>query len=317
MISDNNKAREYTIERLGKSNLPDLDLLHQAIYRKNHAPDYYEKKYDTAYTGVQYIGYIAYDQNHMPIAFYGVTPCFIRYDNELHLAAQSADAMTHPRYQFKSLFVQLANMTFDLCRDEGIVLVFGFPNQSSLHAFLVKLKFHMTEMMDCYIIPVAFVPLERLAKKMAFTRKFYKDYEQRVLKPYLIDDAGVENSVIRDKFAGINRNAHYLNYKAYHPTQVIKIGNALLWVKVRNGLIIGDMKCEVREFDSVMAELQELAFRLGVQRILFHTSHQTRLASLFAERYEGIPSYYVLFKDMGSHIPLDKVKFTYADIDIF
>jgi len=316
-MSDNNKARDYTIERLNKSNLPDLDLLHRAIYRKNHAPGYYEKKYDTAYTGVQHVGYIAYDMQHVPISFYGVVPCFIRYNNELHLAAQSADTMTHPRYSFKNLFVQLANLTFDLCREEGIVLVFGFPNQNSLHAFLVKLKLQMTEMMDCYVIPVSLIPVEKLVKKIPFTRGLYKDHEMRVLKPYLAEANGVENSVIKNGFAGVNRNALFLQYKAYHPTHVIKIGNALLWIKIRNGLIIGDIRCDPAEFDSMMDELHRLAFRLGVQRIVFHTSHQTQLASLFAGRYEAIPSYYVLFKDMGSHIPLEKIKFTYADIDIF
>src|SRR5579863_4993658 len=183
-------TKDYTIERLSKKNLGELDKLHHAVYRKQHPPGYFIKKYDTAYTGAEYIGYIAYNSHKTPIAFYGVIPCFIRYKEQLYLAAQSADTMTHPQYRFKGLFVQLANITFDLAREQGIELIFGFPNQNSLHGFLVKLKWQLTEMMDCYIIPVGIIPAERIAKKLPVTRKLYQKYQRQVLKKYLVDEKG-------------------------------------------------------------------------------------------------------------------------------
>jgi len=310
-------TKDYTIERLCKSKFDDLDRLHRAVYKKPHSPGFFAKKYNTAYTGIEYIGYMAYNSRREPIAFYGVIPYFIRHQDQLHLAAQSADNMTHPSYRFKGLFVQLANLTFDLAREEGISLVFGFPNQNALHGFLVKLKWHLTEMMDCYDIPVGLLPLERLARKIPATRKMYQKYQQQVLKNYLVDAKGIENSVFKDQYAGVNRNSNYLNYRSYHDTRVIKIGKVYLWVKIRDGLIIGDIDCDANDFDDMMQQLHKLALRLGVHRIQFHTSHQTQLASLFAERYESVPSFYVLFKDLGSDIPLDKIKFTYADTELF
>lgn len=310
-------TKDYTIERLCKDKFDDLDKLHRAIYKKPHTPGYFAKKYNTAYTGAEYIGYIAYNNKHEPIAFYGVIPYFIRYEDEIYLAAQSADNITHPAYRFKGLFVQLANLTFELAREEGICLVFGFPNQNALHGFLVKLKWHLTEMLDCYSLPVGMLPMENMARKIPPTRKLYQKYQQHVLKKYLVNAKGIENSVFKDQFAGVNRNGHYLHYRAYHDTQVIKLGKAYLWVKIKNGLIIGDINCEREDFDGMMQQLYKLAFRLGVHRIQFHTSHQTHLATLFSERYEGEPSYYVLFKDLGSGIPLDRIKFTYADIELF
>lgn len=317
VMSDTIKVNGYCIERLGKHNVGDLDKLHRVLYNRHHSSEYFEKKYDTAYTGVQHVGYIAYNDKRDPIAFFGVIPCFIRHEHELHLAAQSADTMTHPNYSFKGLFLHLATMTMELCREEGIVLVFGFPVQSALHSFLVKLKWQMTEMMDCYVVPVSIIPAERIMKKLPFARKFYHRYQQKVLQEYLVTADGTENSILKDGFAGVNRNAHYLRYRGYHKTYVIQIGASLLWVKIRNGLVIGDIDCKPKDFDDMMEKLQRLAFKLGVHRILFHTSHQTQLAAMFAERYEAVPSYYVLFKDLGSRIPLDKVKFTYADIDHF
>ncbi len=316
-MSDNIQSKEYTIERLSKNNLCDLNKLHGAIYKKHHPEGYFEKKYDTAYLGVEYIGYIAYDRQRIPIAYYGVIPCFIRYNEQLYLGAQSVDTMTHPKYRFKSLFVQLANLTYDLAIEEGISFIFGFPNQNSLHVFLVKLKWQMTEMMDCYVIPVGIIPAEGIARNLPFTKNLYKKYQQYILKDYLVDAKGVKNSAFRDNFAGLNRNAHYLEYRTYHDTQVIKVGNALLWINIRNGMMIGDIDCEITDFDDAMEKLHKLALKLGLQRIQFHTSHQTQLSTLFAERYEARPSFYVLFKNLGSTIPLDKIKFTFADIDVF
>ncbi len=317
VMSETIQANGYIIERLGKHNLGDLDKLHRMLYSRHHPPDYFEKKYDTAYTGVEHIGYIAYNDKRAPIGFFGVVPCFIRYEHQLHLAAQSVDTMTHPNYSFKGLFLHLATITLELCREEGIVLVFGFPAQSTVYSFMMKLKWQMTEMMDCYIVPVSIIPAERWIKKLNFTKKLYHRYQQKILREYVVDTDGVENSILKDGFAGVNRNPHYLKYRGYHKTYVIQIGSSLLWVKVRNGLVIGDIDCKPQDFDDMMEKLQKLAFKLGVHRILFHTSHQTRLATMFAERYESVPSYYVLFKDLGSKIPLDRVKFTFADIDHF
>jgi hypothetical protein len=133
----------------------------------------------------------------------------------------------------------------------------------------------------------------------------------------LIDAQCIDNSVFKDNFAGINRNALYLHYKTYHETYVLKIGESLVWVKIKNGLIVGDIDCDMNDFNYVMAKLHTIALKLGLHRIQFHTSHQTKLSTLFAENYEAMPSYYILFKDLGSQIPLDKIKFTFADVDIF
>src|ERR1700712_960345 len=185
-MSDKIQKKGYHIERLSRGNLDALEKLYNATYGRSHPEGYYSKKYDTAYTGVEYLGYIAFNENQNPIAFYGVIPCLIRYADTLFLAAQSADTMTHPKYQFKGLFVQLANLTFDLCREEGISLVFGFPNQNSLHGFLVKLKWQMTETLDYFDLPVNIVSVERLIKKFGFSRKLYAKYQDYILKDYLL-----------------------------------------------------------------------------------------------------------------------------------
>ena len=126
----------YPMQRLSVTNLGDVAKLHTAVYGKKPSFNFF-LKYDTAFTGTSYIGYLAYDKG-TPIAYYGVIPCFMRIKGKVILAAQSADTMTHPQYRKQGLFAQLAKLTYELCEKEGIRLFFGFPNQNSLPGFIKR-----------------------------------------------------------------------------------------------------------------------------------------------------------------------------------
>lgn len=282
------------------------------------ATDHFSKKYDTAYTGVEDVGYVAYNIQGVPVAYYGVIPCFIQYGNEVMLAAQSADTMTDPNYRFKGMFVELSNMTFALCRQLGIRLVFGFPNQNSYHGAVNKLGWKMTGVMSCFTIPVNGLPLESLANKLEVFSKLYKQYTRFILRKEILPLQGVANSVMVGDLAGLYRNNEYLHYKTYSPTCVIGIADAKIWISHKYGLMIGDMEgVNESNFNRVMKKLKNIAKRLGIKQMQFHVSPNTSLHALFTGNYAETASYPMLFQDFGSAIPPEKVKFTFADIDIF
>jgi len=313
----NNIPGEYKIIRLDEKNLSDIEKLYIAIYMKKPPADYFKKKYNTAYTGVSNIGFIAYNKENLPIAYYGVIPCFIQYTDKIILAAQSADTMTHPGYRYKGLFVELSNMCFDLCRRNGINLIFGFPNQNSYHGAVHKLGWKMTETMDYFVIPVKCVPLEHLTSRFKFLKKLHERYIKLMLHKYLITERGLANSVTSDGYAGIYRNKQYLLYKAYNRTMVIKIDKSKVWFKINNGLLIGDIELAENSFDKLISKVKKLAGKLGIREIYFHACKHTSLYNLFVEHFDAIPSFPVLFQDFESGLPLEKIKFTFADIDIF
>src|SRR4030095_6386931 len=138
---------EYSIVRLGENNLKDLEILYREVYGHKPVKNYLFKKYNTAYTGAQYVGHIAYNSENIAVAYFGVIPCFILYNDQIILSAQAADAMTLSSHRYKGLFVELAKKTFDLCRAAGIQLIFGFPNQNSYHGLVHKLEWKGTEYM--------------------------------------------------------------------------------------------------------------------------------------------------------------------------
>lgn len=306
----------YHFERLCKKNIGDLDKLYTAVYGHPRPAGYFIQKYDTAYTGVEYTGFIAYTEQNEPVAYYGVVPCFIKYEGKSILAAQSVDTMTHSVHRLKGLFIQLAKRTFKLCAREGIKIIFGFPNQNSLKGF-INLDWETTEIMELYLIPVETIPLESIAEHTPLLGKLYKEYQHQVLKKYLLPQKGIENSVLSDGFAGINRDEEYLNHKDCHELQVLRIGKALLWVKIKNAFIIGDIICADKDFDDMMHKVHKLASILGLKQVQFQTSPDTTASGLFSKRYHFIPSFHVMFKDLGCNIRPEKIKFTFADIDTF
>ena len=298
----NSSDNLYNFERLSAKNISDLDRLYTAVYNHQRSAGYFAKKYDTAYTGVEYTGFIAYNDQHEPVAFYGVVPCFIKYDGKLILAAQSVDTMTHPGHRLKGLFTQLARLTFKLCAQEGIKVIFGFPNQNSVKGF-VDLDWETSEI---------------IAEHTPLLGRLYKEYQHQVLKKYLVPQKGIENSVLNDGFAGVNRDDLYFDHKDCHDTQVLRIGKALLWVKIKsNAFIIGDIICGDKDFDNIMQKVHKLASILGLNQVQFQTSPETKASGLFAKRYHFIPSFPIMFKTLERSIKTDKIKFTFADIDTF
>ena len=309
--------KEYSFARLGKDNLDDLALLYAEVYGIPAENNYFRRKYDTAYAGVENVGFIAYDKEDLPVAYYGVIPCFIQSGNEIILAAQSADTMTHPHHRYKGMFVKLSAMTFNLCCELGIKLIFGFPNQNFYNAVINKPGWTTTESMECFAIPVAGLPFESIAAKIGF-KKLYSRYGLSVVKKNVIHLDGVANSVVGDGFAGVYRNDEYLHYKTYNASKVIGIGESKIWISLKQGLVIGDMEgVNESNFAAVINEIKQIAKKLGVRQIQFHSSPGTVLHQLFSVNYKPGPSFHVIFQDFGSPVPLKEIKFTFADIDIF
>lgn len=317
-ITGKSESKEYRIVRLSKTNLADVAKLHAAVYGVQVAADYFPRKYNTAYTGVEYVGVMAYNAGNIPVAYYGVIPCFIQYGNTVMLAAQSADTMTHPEFRYKGMFSELSGITFNLCRELGIRLLFGFPNQNFYQAAGSRLGWKTMEIMKRFTIPVKCLPLQSFSNKGTLFKKIYEHYSRPILEKMGMPLNGVANPVLDEGFAGISRSDAYLKYKKYNPTNVIAVGNTRIWISTRYGLTIGDIE-GVREtnFIEVVNELKQVAKKLGIRQIQFHCCSGTKLCSLFTTHFQATDSYPLIFQDLGSVISPEKIKFSFADIDIF
>ncbi|MES2133973.1 MAG: GNAT family N-acetyltransferase, partial [Bacteroidota bacterium] len=154
----------YTFIKLESENIKHLYTLFTAVYNKSCPKQYFDLKYATQYTGAEYIGFFAFE-NNIPVAYYGVVPTIISISRQRVLAAQSCDTMTHPAHTKKGLFTELAKRTFELAKQKGIHFVFGFPNQNSYPGFIKHLGFTHTETMNRYTISLSNTPFKLLYRK--------------------------------------------------------------------------------------------------------------------------------------------------------
>jgi len=187
-------ASEYSVERLTRERLKDVESIYEAVYQKKPASNFFDIKYDTAYTGEQYVGYVAYNMQNIPVAYYGVIPCFLQVGKEKFLAAQSADTMTHPGFRFKGMFVELSNLTFELCKKLNIRLIFGFPNQNSYHGAVHKLGWQLIHNMTCFMIPIKTIPFAKFCFKLAITQKLYAFYSAAIKRKWKVSVNIIPNS---------------------------------------------------------------------------------------------------------------------------
>jgi len=308
----------YHIVRVHPQRMTDMQDLYMAVYGKSLAADYYAHKYNTEYTGIRDIGFIAY-KDAEAAAYYGVIPCYLRYQGKVILAAQSADTMTHPKHQQKGLFTLLANLTYNLCQLEGIKLLFGFPNQRSLPGFVQKLGWHIAGYMECFDISVNTLPLEKMANKFGFSKNLYYCYGNSILKKRLLSNRGITNDDAHEADLSVERNTDYLQYKRYHDTRTMEINGMQIWFKIQDGLIIGDIKGQAFQLPDTLKALKKMAFQLGLNHIRWQTTPQTSLYTALQAHYPSFPTFPIILKaiDLNDQMDWGNIVFTYADIDIF
>jgi hypothetical protein len=315
--ADKTHTDDYKIARLDKVRLADLARLHKTVYGIAPVKDHFQRKYNTHYAGIENVGFIAYDVKNNPVAFYGVIPCFIQSGDQIVLAAQSTDTMTHFDHRNKGLFIKLARLTFDLCRDVGIKVAFGFPNQNSYRG-LVKLGWMTMEVMELFNIGIKALPLESLSRKSKLTRLIYRSLTRKVLHKYFYSRQGFANAAIIADYAGVCRDEKYLQYKTYSPSQVMQLGQSKIWYKIQNGFMIGDMEAVTeQDFETTIDKLKKICGKMGIRQISFQVSPRTPLAELFRKKTPAVPSFPLMLLDLGSNLDFTKLKFTLADIDIF
>lgn len=76
------------------------------------------------------------------VGHYAVTPVPLMIKGKTQKAALSMTTMTHPSYEGRGIFTQLASETYKYSKHNGIKVIFGFPNETSHHGFIKKLDWY-------------------------------------------------------------------------------------------------------------------------------------------------------------------------------
>ena len=310
---------EYKFERVSESNVEDLLFIYKDAFGRELNIVEFKQKQNTKEFGDKYVGYIAYDQNNTPAAFYGVYTCQIEYQGKLFLAAQSGDTMTHSAHSGKGLFTQLAQKTYDYCKENRFHLVFGFPNENSFPGFVKRLGWTHFDDITPYLVRVKCIPWICLKNTFRLPQSIHNRWCRFQLKK-LAKGKPFKSSCLASDNAVVDHSTAFFEYKKYSENYLIQVNEINVWVKFDDTfLYLGDMeRCDETKFLETIVVLKKLAFKMGLPHLRFHASSNTWGESMF-KKY-AVPmevKYPVGGVNFSSEIPLEKLKFTGADNDTY
>jgi GNAT superfamily N-acetyltransferase len=306
----------------GPAMAPVVPLLFGTFRRPEFTLGWLQKKYSCKFGGIEGFSCAALTETGEAAACVGMLPWPIRFGERTELAAQMVDVATHDEHRRRGLFTQLGEMVREICDAAGFSFLFGFadPKNSVFRGWVGPLGYtHLEEVsLVEYAILVRTLWIERLARRAGTLGPIYDRGLERRLKPLLPRDPAPPNSFLAEGFAGTDRDARFFDYKKLLGNQVLAVEGGRVWVKIKRGLIVGDMEAGPQtEIEKTVRRLQRLAARFGIHQVLFQLSKGTRLSRFFGGRVQERPGLAVVYRNLRSQIPPEKLRFTLGDLDNF
>jgi len=216
--------------------------------------------------------YYAIDKStHEIAAIYTYLPVLLKCMDKVVIAMQSFDTLTDKNHRSKGLFIKLASTLEKEERSKNVDLVYGFPNENSMHGFVKKLGFTFFGEVPFLIKPIR---LSYIFKKF-FNTSSHKNEEINCKINAPEEVAFRNNCVIKsisrfeddynqlwEKVSskiniGVNRDAEYMNWRYLDKPE----GNYLRYGFYENskleGVIIFTLK---NKHDGKVGYLMEILF---------------------------------------------------------
>ena len=313
------KSEGYSFRRINKENFLDLIPIYESAFGILFNQEAFKKKLETSKFVIEPVGFIAYDKNNLPSAFYGVYPCLVEYKGKKYLVAQSGDTMTHSDHTGKGLFTKLATKTYEYCKENGFHLIFGFPNENSFPGFIKRLGWSHFDDLTPYLIRVKCIPWIRIKNTFRLPQSMHNKWCRFQLNR-LKKGLPFNSSCLTDDNPVVDHSEAFFSYKTYGENYLIQVKGINVWLKFDDTfLLIGDLeKCSEAEFLVVIRKLKNIAFWMGLPHLRFHASSNTWGERMFKKH--GVPMevcYPIGGINFTHEIPLEKMKFTAADNDTF
>ncbi len=315
------RGTTYRLVRVrGPEMAPLVPLFRETFRRPDFNLEWLKKKYSCEFGGVEGFSCVAFTGDGQAVASLGMLPWPIRFGKRTELAAQAVDAATHHEHRRRGLFTLVGEMARELCETAGISFLFGFAH-TQRHSYSGMIRHlgytHIDDLVE-YRLPIRTFWTERVARRLGPLYPLYERHLERTLSAYLPSDPILENSLLSEGFAATHRDHAFHNYKLLGGSRVLAVDGGRVWLKVKRGFMVGDLEASSEtEMEKTTRMLQRLAVRLGIHQILFQSSKDTRFTRFFADRFQPFPCLTVIYRNLHSQIPPEKLRFTFGDQDNF
>ncbi|MEQ8691625.1 MAG: GNAT family N-acetyltransferase [Pseudomonadales bacterium] len=304
---------DYEFRRIAPTDLAGISNLFEMSFGSPMSVEALTHKLDTERFGAAYIGYLAIAPDGTFAAYYALYPVRMRVGGQEIIAAQSGDTMTHPEHRKRGLFLKLAEHTYTLAAEEGVQLVYGFPNANSLPGFQKHLNWTFLPPMRKLEMSL---PGSEIKHRVV---KLFSPNGERVRKrlhPFEVPFDGL----VFDRFAdGVIKDADYLAYKAATSNSIVVThGPLTIWCVPGRRLDIGAF---IENHPLTLQKLRD-AFHdfmrdAGVLRARFSmtggSSTHHKLAP-FCEEHERAEAG---FRVLDPALKVDHLYFSRGDFDYF
>ena len=308
--------QNYVFERMSEDKLPDFYHLFKTR-EKDYSLDYFEKRYNTSWTGKKFVGIIGYDERNEPIAHIGTFPMIIEFQGKTYITCQLGDLIVHPNHQKKGLFVALIDHLCELAKQEDIDFLHACPNKQADPQFNKK-GWKCVDFFKSYSFPVLCIPLNKIANKYNLL-KLYDIYIRTILWLFTKNNnLTFKNSVIDSETGGVIKDSNYRMYKNFSYNYITTIHGFKFWWKIDDGLSIGDIeRFDLQKRDSLFKTLRFLCFILGFHNFKIVTTNNTFIDNQLKDSFPFEKGNNVYFWDISSGLDFTKIKFMQTDLNTF
>ena len=303
----------FVYKRLDDDCLEDVQYLFRIVFNKTQTISYIKNKYNTSYLGVKYICHIAYFKDK-PVAFYGAIPQKFSSTSSSILVAHACDSFTVKEFQNKGLHYNLALLSYELMKVEGIKFVYAYHSENTYFS-TKKLGWLEHKKMQRFHFGINTFPLSKGIKKLHLEKKY-----QKICSVYLTkfqNSKNYSNSLYTNRFLQ-EYDRDFIQYKnSFNKHYFIELNDCNFWIKIDSVLHIGFFRTTSNEnFKKALRKLKTIAFFLGITEILFQVLIDSKEYQLLSKLQTPKESWLVGYLPFQS-INLEEFEFNYADLDTF
>ncbi len=305
----------YHYQRMSDDRISDVKFLFKSVFNKNVSNEYLLKKYGTEYTGLKYVGFLAYE-NDKPVAMYGGLPQLFQQNGKLIKAVHACDSFTLPAHHRRGLHTNLALRSYEFMRENDVRFVYAMHSLNTLRA-TKKLGWVVGESMKRYHIRIKTLPVSKVANRMAALNRVYCSTVESALKKFETLSY-MSNPLLAEGRLAQLYDQSYFDYKLFSFNRVIMIDNVKLWLKIKSAIHVGTFESpSVQDLKNAILQLTILCRKLGIHEIQFHVSVNSNQNMQLQSLYTGYESWTVGYLDLESGLDFDSFKLNYGDHDTF
>lgn len=307
---------DYEFHQLDDSRFEDVQFIFREVFNKHYSLSYLKAKYDTSWTGVKHLCFLAY-ANNQPAAFYGAIPQLFIYKGERFLAAHTCDSFTMPAHQRKGLHKQLALRTYEVMKAAGVKFVYAYHSENTYHS-CKKLDWKEHVHIRRFFISTGMPPWGKVMRRLPLLRTLHAKLTKQLLQKLSVPATAWQPPPSNKAVMQVDYQPSFFDYKSFTPNAIVNLAGARFWIKAEAVIAVGAVQFDdEQQLEQGLRALKGLARKLGLSRILFQTAPGFPLNQWLEQHYEGYESWLVGHLNFEEDIPLADWEMRYGDLDTF